>query len=476
MEVVGRFFEKAELLKKLHSSKAELIAVLGRRRVGKTYLIRTYYQKNMFFQFTGLYQGVMEDQLMRFTQTLQRAQRSKHAIAQPQNWFEAFDLLTEMISRSRSKKKKVIFLDEFPWIATNKSKFLTAFTDFWNSYAVNRSDLIVVICGSAASWMINKVLKDKGGLHNRVTGRIILQPFTLGETQAFLRFKKIVINKQGIVQLYMALGGIPFYLDQIEIGESVDQAIDRLCFRRGSLLQLEYDELFKSLFTNADRHEKIVELLAKYPAGLYRDDLLKKAKLKTGGGVTHILDELMQSGFIWIDVPYGKKRNQKKYKLKDYYTIFYMKYIKANRNKSEKVWQKIASTPSFKSWSGLAFENVCMDHILQIKKALQIEAIISKASVWHSKSTDEMQGAQIDLVIDRADGIINICEIKYYNSPFVITKSYAMQLRTKMASFQHFTKTRKALFPTMITTYGLIKNQYSEGFIQNNIVMEDLFD
>ncbi len=475
MAIVGRKPEIKQLNDKLKSKNAELIAVLGRRRVGKTFLVRKLYDKHMFFQFTGLYQGYMADQLLRFGKSLNSSNNTSTIIPTPKNWFEAFDSLSFLIKRSRSKKKKVIFLDEFPWMATNKSRFLTAFTDFWNSFASMRKDLVIVICGSSASWMINKVLKNKGGLHNRVTDRIILEPFTLSETEAFLNHKNIVINRQSIVELYMAIGGIPYYLDQIQTGESVIQAMDRLCFRRGGMLQMEYQELFASLFANSSKHEKIVSILAKHPQGLDRHTLLKKTKLNSGGGFTNIMEELEHSGFIAAYVPYGYVRNQRKYKLKDYYTIFYLKYIRKYGNTNEAIWDKLATTPSWRSWSGLAFENLCMYHVPQIKKALRIDGIMSNVSVWQSRTTEEMQGAQIDLLIDRADGVVNICEMKYTNSPFVITKSYVSKLQMKMASFRYFTNTRKALFLTLITSYGVVINKHSLGFVQNEVTIDDLF-
>ena len=475
MSLIGRKKERESLLNKFVSPKSELVAVLGRRRVGKTYLIREVFQKEMFFQFTGLYRSNMSAQLNRFTHALELIQKNKIPIATPSDWFIAFDILATMISKSRSKKKKVIFLDEFPWMATNRSQFLTAFTDFWNSFASNRKDLMIIICVSSASWMINKVLRNKGGLHNRVTERIILEPFSLSETASFLKKKNIKMDRYNITQLYMAIGGIPFYLEQINMGESASQAMDRLCFQKGSILQLEYKELFSSLFTNSSKHESIIEILIKHPNGLSRNELLKKSKLNSGGGSTSILEELMHSGFISISVPYGNKRNQKIYKVKDFYTLFYHKYIKKYSHRNENVWQKISATPSWRSWSGLAFENICMAHIMQIKKALKIDGILSEASTWQSIKTDESPGAQIDLLIDRADGIINICEIKFSINPYIITKDYAQKLRLKLSSFKHNTKSKKTLFPTMITTYDIVNNKHSHGFIQQSVVLDDLF-
>ena len=474
MDLVGRYDAQDRLQYRLKSSKSELVAILGRRRVGKTFLIRKVLSKHIVFDYTGLYRGHLDEHLQRFATQLSASFNTIGDVKVPRSWFEAFDLLSSFITRSRSKRKKVIFLDEFPWLATNKSRFLTAFTDFWNNFATHRDDLMVVICGSSASWMIQHVLKNKGGLHNRVTERIILDPFTLSETKEFLRKKHIIISEVDIIQLYMAMGGIPYYLDLMEKGESVVQFIDRTCFRKSGILRTEYDELLSSLFDHSDKHIAIVEALHDHPRGLTRPRLLKKTKLKSGGGTTSILNELSSSGFIDIQIPYGRKRKDQLYKLKDHYTHFYLKYIRNYKAGARNVWTKIVTSPSFRSWSGLAFEQICYDHIDKIKEALGIEGIYTEHSAWHTTATDELPGAQIDLLIDRADNIINLCEIKYSVSPWVITKDYADKLRTKMAVFSQSIPKSKVIFPTMITSLGLVDNLYS-SMIQQSIEAKDLF-
>lgn len=475
MELIGRTEVISRIRKNMKSDKPELLAVLGRRRVGKTFLIRTLLKNDIVFQFTGLYQSNLKEHLSRFSVNLSKSMGLNLPIKPPSSWFEAFDMLSDYISGLKSRKKKVIFLDEFPWMATNRSRFLTAFTDFWNSYASQRKDLMVVICGSSASWMINNVLKSRGGLHNRVTDRIMLQPFTLGETKIFLRKKNIIINDMDIVRLYMVMGGIPFYLEQLEKGESLVQAVDRICFSKNALLRLEYDELMASLFDHSAKHTAIIETLHSHPRGLLRDELLKKTTLTSGGGTTSILEELEASDFIISTVPYGYKAKERIYKLKDYYINFYLKYIKGSKAGKTKIWEKLATSPSYVSWSGLAFENVVIDHIDEVKKALNIDGIHSTSGAWHTRGDNEVPGAQIDLLIDRADNIINICEIKFSNNPYVITADYAQKIRLKLAAFEHTTGSRKTLFPTMITSYGLVENKHSESFIQQSVLMSDLF-
>ena len=475
MGVLGRKEAKATLDKKLKSNKAELIAIIGRRRIGKTYLIKNYLEKDIIFKFSGLYNGSLSEHLERFTNEVATSLKSEVPLTTPSSWFEAFDLLKIVIKTHKGKKKKVIFLDEFPWMATNKSRFLTAFTDFWNSFASERNDLIIIICGSAASWMINKVLKNKGGLYNRVTERIFLEPFTLEETKQFLVSKHIILSNYDIVKLYMAIGGVPYYLDQLEKGESTVQAIDRLCFAKNALLRLEYSELMASLFNNATSHQSIIEVLNKYPKGLLRSQIIEKTNLNSGGGATAILEELETSGFIASYVPYGKKNKDKIFKIKDQYLLFYHKFIKGTRPSSTSIWEKIFTSSSYVSWTGLAFENICLDHIDKIRQKLKIDGIHTTHSSWHNLGAGETVGAQIDLLIDRADGVINVCEMKFYNGPYTITKEYANALRHKAAIFNQTTGNKKAIFPTMITSFGLIENQHSRELIQQEVTMEDLF-
>jgi uncharacterized protein len=475
MELIGRQDEKIQLLNKLNSKKAELIAVLGRRRIGKTFLIKNVYEKNLLFQITGLYKSNVKEHMLDFTKQISAAYKNKYEIETPTNWFEAFDMLEELIDYQPKNKKQVIFLDEMPWMATNKSRFITAFTRFWNNYAVNKPNLIVVICGSASGWMINKIIKDRGGLHNRITDKLSLKPFTLKETAQFLKSKKIVCTPTDLVKLYMAIGGIPYYLEHINKGESITQAINRLCFTPLGTLQKEYKELFKSLFNKSERHEKIIQQLSNNPEGLNRIQLQKKAKFKSGGNLTDILNELIYADFVSAHIPYGKNNNDRLYKIKDMYVLFYNKYISNYLSQQTDVWTKLATKPTWHSWSGLAFENICMIHIPQIIKALKLDGILCTVHKWRHIGNKEMNGAQIDLLIDRADNIINICEIKFTEDAFVINQKVANQLKNKISSFKYFTQTKKAIHLVFISKEPVYNNIHKQSIVQNEIVLNALF-
>ena len=327
MEVVGRKRETSLLKKALISPKSELIAVYGRRRVGKTFLIDVVYAKDKYFEITGLHNGDIADQLEHFYNTLKATWSANKKVDKPTSWFEAFDLLEKYVLASRRKSKKVIFIDEFPWMDTPRSKFLMAFENFWNSFAAKRNDLVVVICGSAAAYMVKRVVKNKGGLHNRITEHIKLSPFNLHETEAFLQSKGIKLTKYDILQLYMVMGGVPHYLDKINPGESVAQIIDRLCFSGDGALHNEFENIFESLFNHHEKHVALIKALTSKKKGLTRSELVKISGLSSGGTFTKALDELMESGFIGQFYPYKKKLKDSVYKLTDEFSLFYLKFM-----------------------------------------------------------------------------------------------------------------------------------------------------
>lgn len=472
--MTGRQDEKALLLEIETSGEPELVAVYGRRRVGKTFLILSVFNEKLAFEFTGTHHATLNEQLENFSLALTRASKSL-PLATPPNWINAFSLLIDYLTPLIKKQRKVIFFDEFPWINTPRSGFLKAFENFWNGWASRQQNLVVVICGSAASWMIQKVINNRGGLHNRVTRRIRLMPFTLGETADFLKARKINLDHYQILQLYMAMGGIPHYLKEVKIGESATQAIDRTCFTKDGLLHDEFKNLYYSLFDNASSHMEIIRALARKNSGLSRNEIIKFSKLTSGGGMTRLLDELTESGFITAYIPFNRTSKDSIYKLTDEYSRFYLKFIENSRSRGKGSWIRFSNGTSWKSWSGIAFENICMKHASRLKRALGIENVYAEISVWHSRPRNEEKGVQIDLLIDRQDQCINICELKFSTAAFEITKSYAAELESKVAAFRNQTRTRKTLFLTMVTTFGIKNPQKYAGLIQHDLKMDILF-
>lgn len=468
-KLIGREHEKKILQETLSSPEAELVAVYGRRRVGKTFLVRQVYQDQMVYEFSGVHGSSTKQQLENFRNAIALTLNTPLLPVIPQNWTEAFLLLIQLLSPQLKKKKAVIFFDEFPWLSAAKSGFLPAFEYFWNSWGSKQANLVVAICGSAASWMIQRVVNNKGGLHNRITRRIRLLPFNLQETAAYLKSRSVNLDHYQTLQVYMALGGIPHYLKEIRKGESATQAIDRLCFTKDGLLVGEFTNLYNSLFEMADRHIAVVKALAAKPSGLTRNEIIHEAGLQSGGTTTKLLEELVQSGFTATYLPFGKTTKDLIYKLSDEYSLFYLKFIEHARATGPGTWIRRAASPSWKSWSGMSFENICLKHAPQIKQALGIASVYTEESAWRSKT------AQIDLLLDRQDDCINICEMKFSNTTFTIEKSYAAELQRKLTNFREETGTRKTLFLTMITTYGVKDNQYKNTLVHHEVTMEELF-
>ncbi len=467
-KLIGRKYELRLLQESLENTNSELIAIYGRRRVGKTFLVREFFKKNMVFEVSGLYNGNMNDQIRNFTHEIKKKERSLKP-EQPLDWLAAFSLLETYLNQLKKPGKKVIFIDEFPWMATARSKFLMAFENFWNHYCTKRKDLIVVICGSAASYMIQKIIKNKGGLHNRITRQIRLLPFTLGETQQFLKSRGIDYTLYDITQIYMAMGGVPHYLEKLRKGASVAQNIDQLCFEKDGTLRNEFNQLYASLFDDSEKHLTLIKTLAHSNKGITRTELAEQSGIASGGDLSLKLEELIESGFINEYPYYGNKKQLTLYRLSDEYSKFYLKFIQNNRNSGSGTWQKLHKSSSSVSWAGFSFETLCLKHISQIKKALRIDAIFSTNSSWFNDV------AQIDLLINRDDNIMNQCEIKFYNAPFTIDKQYYLNLKHKTTALQQATETRKNIFITMITTFGLNENKYSRELVQNSIKLEDLF-
>lgn len=474
--MIGRLKEIDILEKALASKRPELVAVIGRRRVGKTYLVRTFFRERIDFEMVGLKDGNMEQQLRNFTYSLKEARRQKGPVETvPKDWLAAFHELKEFLeSPEKEDKRKVVFIDELPWAATPRSDFLTGFSYFWNSYA-SKSNIVVVICGSATAWMIKKIINNKGGLHNRVTRKIVLQPFMLSETEAYFESRNIAFDRYQIIQLYMTMGGIPHYLDQVEGGKTAVQNINEICFHPQGLLRTEFDNLYSSLFSNPERYENIVSALASTWKGLSRAEILGATKLKDGGGITTILKELEQSGFITSYVPFNKKKKDTLYRLTDNYSLFYLKYLIDIPKNEAGNWQRLSQPQSWKSWSGYAYENICLQHIGKVKAALGISGMHTRHCSFLAKATEEYEGIQVDLLIDRMDNAISLCEIKFYNDEFALSKEEADKLRRKRNAFRMASRSRKQLFLVLITTFGLNPNKHSLGLIDNVITMDELF-
>ena len=471
MPLVGRRSERLVLLDALQSPDAELVAVYGRRRVGKTFLIREVYRDAICFELVGLHGVDVSRQLRAFAELLGLE-------TPPADWQRAFEQLRERLSARLQLRrgKQVVFFDEVPWLASRRSGFLAAFEHFWNGWAVKQPKLVVVICGSAASWMLEKVVRQRGGLHNRVTRRIRVEPFSLAEVETLLRSRRVDLGRYQVIELYMALGGIPHYLVQVRAGESAAEAIDRLCFARDGFLRTEFTDLYAGLFEKAERHEAVVRALAARRRGMTRAQLLAATGLGSGGSITKVLDELEQCGFVAQMPRLGHAKRDAVYWLADHYSLFFLKWIAPHRGSARGAWQRKRASPAWRAWSGLAFEAVCLRHVEAIKRALGIAGVETTEGAWERRAAGDLDGAQVDLVIERADRSVNLCEMKFSESELVIDKAYARELERKRDAYRQAFGDRKATFLTLISTYGLRVNDHVQRLGIRSLTMDALFD
>ncbi len=482
--IIGRKEEKSILEAAFNSETPEFLCVYGRRRVGKTYLIRNTYgdkEDTTFFYVSGRKDGSLEDQIALFTKEMARVFGfPKSSLGVKKSWNETFELLTELINTAPTKKV-VLFFDEFPWMATPKSNILHALDTYWNRFWSMDKRIKLVICGSASAWILKHIVNSIGGLYNRATRTIHLKPFDLYETRQYLEFKKIRLTNREIVHLYMVLGGIPFYLDQLQAGLSAMQNIEWLAFKEGSFLLKEFSNLYTTLFGSDSMHLRLVRAIAEHCNGIDQQELADKLEgIETGGTLSKYLIELEQAGFIKRFKPFGRTAKGLFYKIIDEYSLFYFKWIEPIKDSIERgeergYWMKAQNSPTWHQWSGCAFEVVCNKHIPLIREALHLT--MAQASQWRlvpPKGSQE-KGAQIDLLFDRDDDSITICEIKYTKDPFTITKSYAQNIQNKLDIFKKHTKTKKSLYFAMISASGVKQNMYSEELVSGLVTLEDLF-
>lgn len=456
----------------MESERSEFVVVYGRRRIGKTFLVRRFFRDNYAFSFVGKHEMGREQQLTEFAKELMRYSHSTF-VPQLKNWTEAFDALQRLLETYNISGKKVVFFDEMPWMDTPKSDFVSALENFWNGWANMRDDIVLVACGSATSWMVDKLLHNQGGLFNRITQKLYLRPFKLSEMEQYLDEKHFGWNRYQIAQCYMILGGIPFYLTLLNPKLSLLSNIDELFFADAhAMLRTEYNELYSTLFKRPDNYLAVIRMLTERKEGFTRKEISEKTKLG-GAALSKILSDLEQCDFIFSYARYGNAKNNAIYRIKDFYTLFYYKYVNGIDTKDSLRWTHLSSTPQVSSWQGFSFELLCLLHLDEIKKALGIDRILNDASAWRSKQPE--QNTQIDLVIERADHNINLCEMKFSSGMYAIDKGYEQKLRERMSIFLAETMTRCSTRITLVTTYGVLQNKHS-GIVNDEVLLDDLFE
>ncbi len=477
--MVGRKKEIQELNDLYSSGNAEFVAIYGRRRVGKTYLVDQTFEGRITFRHTGLSpienrktdDGLLRSQLRSFHESMLR--QGLEADHCPKDWMEAFFMLSMALQKIDDGSRQLIFLDELPWMDTPRSFFITALENFWNGWACHRPNFMLIVCGSANSWIMNKLVNNHGGLYGRLTYQIKLSPFTLGECEEYFKSRNIDLTRYDIVQSYMILGGIPYYMGYMKRQLSLAQNIDNMFFIKGAQLRDEYNRLFSSVFDNPDRVKEVVAFLSRRNAGYTRDEIAAYLEISNGGTLSVILSALVASDFVIKYVPFGLSKRKVHYKLVDQFCLFYLKFVEGHDSLSEGFWLQNLSSQNIVTWRGLAFENVCFNHISQIKNALGISGVKTTQSAW-SKRGDDEEDAQIDLLISRADNIVNLCEIKFYNDLFTVDGDYYRVMMRRQSLLEPYLKRGMGIHNTLITTFGLFRNKYS-GVFTNVVTLDELF-
>ncbi len=473
-KLIGREIEIEELSRCMESDRSELVIVYGRRRVGKTFLIEQYFEKEFDFWYVGVHGLNTKQQLRRFARTLKTysgAQSYKF-----NDWFDAFDALQDYLTSLPSQGKRVVFIDEMPWMDTGRSDFVVALENFWNGWAMSQENVVMIATGSATSWMRDKLVGNQGGLHARITCHIHLSPFTLHETELYSHSRGAAWDRYQLLQAYMLLGGVPYYYSILDPQLSIAQNIDRLCFRPDGRLRIEFAELYNSIFTNADLYIEVVKCLANKKSGMTYRELSHELKMD-GGKLSRVLVNLERSDFVERWAQYGNTRKMEVYRLVDFYTLFYYKFIDHNVTKDEKWWSNNMTSQAVMAWMGTSFELIALRHHRLIKKALGIAGMSTSVYTWQCKAIPEegITGTQIDMIIERADRIIHLCELKFSQGKYRITADYENRLRERMETFRFLTKTTKSLVHTFVTTYGVADGKH-HSIVHSEVVMDDLFD
>ncbi len=479
--IVGRKKEIMELKKYLSSEQSEFIAVYGRRRVGKTFLIKELLEGQFTFRMTGKENARLGEQLLNFSYAMSDFLGDDHV---PQNWTEAFRMLSKNIERL-GEGTKIIFIDELPWLDTQKSKFLGALEYFWNNWAYYRKDIKLIVCGSATSWMLNKLINSRGGLHNRVTHKMLISPFCLEEMEQYFQSRGFNYERPEMIDCYMAVGGVAYYLSLFDKDKSVAENINSLCFTNGGELADEFYRLYKSLFKKAENHIAVINALSSARKGMTRLELINKTKLLNNGNFTTLLKELETCEFIRSYYPFGKEKKNKMFQLTDQFSLFYLYFMKDKSNVGKNYWLQKIGTPEYAAWSGYSFETVCLHHIEQIVNALGISGTFYSPCSWSYRPSEAIlndadadedlkSGGQIDLLIDRNDKTISVCEMKYASGEYEITKAYANHVEQRLRTFRKVTSTKKSFSIVYVTPFGLYNNMYARK-VNKQITADDLF-
>ncbi len=474
MKIISRKEEKKDLEYCERSKKSELICVYGRRRVGKTFLVEQTF-RDFAFRAVGLEKGTTKQQLKSFGQRL--IEYGDDIKQTPENWFEAFSRLDKILSGESIRRslngKKIVFLDEFPWFATKKSDFLVAFEDYWNRRGTQDGDLLFIICGSATSWIIKNVIKNTGNMFQRVTKKICVEPFTLAETELFFKDREFDWSREQIAECQMIFGGLPFFFDLMNTSQSLVKNINRLLFDKDALFGDETKKLLDATLSESPIYEKILSKLAFARYGIKKSELQVEIAAPNGT-YGRAVQDLVDCGYV---IEYKKKYeeyNPLYIQLVDPFLLFHYHYL-SKEKRIDSYEDLIGNIGRYDNWRGTAFEILCLNNTASIKSALGIRGVKTECYPWYNSTDKKNERVQIDMVIERADKITNLCEIKYTNKPFVIDASYEQELIKKRDIFKEKTGTSQALKVIIISAAGVSGTRYT-SYISDIITLDDIFE
>ena len=472
MAIIGRREEIRELEKCEKSKKSELVCVYGRRRVGKTYLVEQSFANLFAFRATGVESGNTRTQLKSFYQRLVEAGDTERRV--PQDWFEAFSRLERILAAENIRRsihgKRIVFFDEFPWFATPRSDFLEAFGEFWNRCGTAQGDFLFIICGSATSWIIKNILEDTGSLYNRVTSQIFLRPFSLRETELYMESRVFGWSRRQIVECQMIFGGLPYFFDLLNPDESLTWNINALIFKPHALLRHESKKLLEATLKKSPAYNDILKCLSSHYYGMQKNACFASLDISQGT-FSRAVEDLIKCGYVHESVDRYSKGHPLRLQLIDPFLLFHYNFLEKGYSETTRFEDFKSDTGRYNNWRGHAFEILCMYHIDHIKNALGISGVRTNSYAWVSEKNE----AQIDLVLDRDDGIVNICEEKYTDTAFAVSAEYEERLLKKMDIYRAETKTKKALKIVMICTENLAGTANTEH-ITRVLTLDDLFN
>lgn len=480
--VIGREEELDTISRLYASERSEFLAIYGQRRVGKSFLIEEALGNKITFSAVGLYQKIDKDspekvesyrqkQLAHFYNSLREYGLPKEGNLAPTSWMEALELLKKLL-KSKRAKRKVVFIDELPWLAGPQSaELLEELGHFWNSWAGMRKDIFLIVCGSATSWMVDNVLRDYGGLYGRITERIFLKPFTLAECERYWNKRGFHLSRFEIALTYMVIGGVPFYMDSIRPDRTMADNINAIYFDKDKARQ-EFKDVYTSLYSSSETYIEVVRQLGKRFYGMTRDELLKAVEKKGGGTFTDILDNLIDSGIIRSYTLYGGPRKQTVYQLVDFFTLFYLRFVE---NTDFTSWRSVQRSKPFYTWAGNTFELLVLEHMPKLADALRIKEYATPFS-WRGKTPDG-EGVQVNLIIpattERAD---YICEMKFSEGKYTLSNDDAEEFARQIAalSISKIHKPTHSIYVALVTSLGVTDSKH-RIHVNELVTLDSLF-